>query len=818
MTQPLAVVNETEAFLAGFSGKFLIRLLHRGYDEATKQPERLKPRQFYISQGELADLLPTLHGLNDGRSPDHQFNVFMCVNDPGGLYAGKSSIYEMRAIYQDADVEATALIEPEIAGQRAHIVLQTSPGKRQRFWHTASIEPHRQPSIHEQMVARHHHDPSTEGPQRLVRMPGFLNWKKDYLPNGVPVSIVWPISGLPPLTREQVFKHFGQREHGDLGDPNLASGNANIQQSGDLPKGSNVAVLKDHPKWGARDRQVDAEHRRAAAHETPSHTLRTDDLLIALSAIDPDTHRNEWRRVLAALHYMAGGREWGKDIAERWSAMALYRFDAKGFEGHWAGLSNEVAHPAHWGTLQNMTAQAKHDDDARARLQSTSFAEFQVEHGPFLDYEIQQVDYPDIEEREDTRLKIVRLHSKINMRTLHQACGYQVYYDMFQQEIMVESSEDKEPKPISKQHHTQLYSMGLDTKYRVSLQMIRDLTGALAQDRKRDPVVEYFNKLAPWDGVKRLDTVFQDHLGAPDRPSIRETFTLMMCAMVRRSFVDRVKFDLMPIMEGKQAAGKSKVFEVLMPDKDWFGTGPKLSEEDKRLYPALRGKLVIEFAELAGHRKTDVETIKRLVSQGVDECTENYATAKTRAPRRCVFIGTTNERRYLRDLTGNRRHPIIPVSGELNIPKFIAVRDQLWAEALVREKEVGDLRLSPEAEADMVLLQEDRRDIDSEALAALESLRAFKEGFISTDTLWEHLDLSHNDRSKRTAHHKMAMKQLRDSLELEGWEYTPYWNGSKTIRAHVKRNQTKRGALPEITFNGREFTSTGTDDIEDILK
>lgn len=816
MTQPLAVVNETEAFLAGFSGKFLIRLLHREYDEPTKQPERLKPRQFYISQGELSDLLPTLHGLNDGRSPDHQFNVFMCVNDPGGLYAGKRSIYEMRAIYQDADVEATALIEPEIAGQRAHIVLQTSPGKRQRFWHTASVEPHRQPAIHEQMVARHHHDPSTEGPQRLVRMPGFLNWKKDYLPNGVLVSIVGSISSHPPLTREQVFKHFGQRENGDLGDPNLASGNANIQQSGDLPKGSKVAVLKDHPKWGARDRQVDAEHRARDAHEIPSHTLKTDDLLNVLSLIDPDTHYGEWRRVLAALHYMAGGREWGKDIAERWSALAIHRFETKGFEGTWAGLSDGVANPAHWATLRWTVEQERFDNVSRARRKSASFASFEEKYGKSLDFDFRQTNYPQSEVLSNGRIGVTR-DSQENIAVLHAECGYTVHKDTFHNCVMVTSADFPEPRRLNEDHIITMHSRAQRTGYKPSRLMIRELTQNIASERKRDPVREYLGSLPDWDGIERLNTFFQRHFDTPDTPSVREVFALLMMAMVRRTRKDLVKFDLMPILEGKQGWGKSTVFEAVLPDPSWFTRSCNLSDEQKRLYGSMQGKLIIEFQELAGLRKTDSETVKKLVSQGTDEWIANYAVEVTTAPRRCVFVGTTNEAQYLRDLTGNRRHPIIVVNKELNTDAVKAERDQLWAEAVFDEEYFGELRLSPKAIADMERLQEDREEMNSEVRSIVRELTDIKEGFIQIESIWDRLDVPFNQRSKRNREMQSLRRDVETKLNNSGWSKpATYKHNGVPIWAHVKR--IKKGPVPEIKFDGKKLAPYNTDDIEDILK
>ncbi|MCM1293769.1 MAG: virulence-associated E family protein, partial [Bacteroides sp.] len=72
--------------------------------------------------------------------------------------------------------------------------------------------------------------------------------------------------------------------------------------------------------------------------------------------------------------------------------------------------------------------------------------------------------------------------------------------------------------------------------------------------------------------------------------------------------------------------------------------------------------------------------------------------------RQCVFFGTTNERFFLKDETGNRRFPIIPIKPELRkhgnewFNELKGERDQLWAEAYSLWKQDYKLFLPEEME------------------------------------------------------------------------------------------------------------------------
>jgi hypothetical protein len=137
------------------------------------------------------------------------------------------------------------------------------------------------------------------------------------------------------------------------------------------------------------------------------------------------------------------------------------------------------------------------------------------------------------------------------------------------------------------------------------------------------------------------------------------------------------------LLSPKQGTGKSSLVEALSPFHEWFGQ-VDLTGKDDDVYRAIRGKVVIELPELRGLAGRDAQSTKALMTQQVDRHIPKYKEFEVATPRRAIFIGTDNRRRFLTDPSGNRRWAPIRVamtSEFIDHPKFTAERDQYWAEA-----------------------------------------------------------------------------------------------------------------------------------------
>ncbi len=222
-----------------------------------------------------------------------------------------------------------------------------------------------------------------------------------------------------------------------------------------------------------------------------------------------------------------------------------------------------------------------------------------------------------------------------------------------------------------------------------------------ADDRKYHPIRDYFSALPEWDGVKRVDTLFIDYLGAEDNGYIRAVIRKTLCAAYMRVHDPGIKFDYMPVLNGPQGIGKSTFIANL--GMEWFSDSLNLSDmNDKTAAEKLQGYWIIEIGELAGMKKADLDKVKAFISRTDDKYRASFGRHVTSHPRQCIFFGTTNsDNGYLRDITGNRRYWNVKVTGKCGKKPWDMTRevvDQIWAEtaALVRDGE--SLYLPPELE------------------------------------------------------------------------------------------------------------------------
>lgn len=231
--------------------------------------------------------------------------------------------------------------------------------------------------------------------------------------------------------------------------------------------------------------------------------------------------------------------------------------------------------------------------------------------------------------------------------------------------------------------------------------------------RKQINVVKEYLQGLKWDGEERLDTLFIDYLGAEDTEYVRAATRKVFTAAVARAILDGVKFDYMPIIIGKQGIGKSTMLSML--GKDWFSDS-LTSFEGKDAAEMIQGTWINEIGELTAMSYSETNSVKQFLSKTHDIYRAAYGRRTQEYPRRCVFIGTSNNTEILRDRTGNRRFwpidtEVIPKKKNVweDLPKEV---DQIWAEAYVRFMLGEKLYLPPEIEKAAREQQEKHEDAD----------------------------------------------------------------------------------------------------------
>lgn len=188
-----------------------------------------------------------------------------------------------------------------------------------------------------------------------------------------------------------------------------------------------------------------------------------------------------------------------------------------------------------------------------------------------------------------------------------------------------------------------------------------------------------------WDSVPRLDTLLIDYFGAEDSPYVRAVARKTLAAAVARVMEPGVKFDSMLILSGAQGIGKSTFFRIL--GKDWYSDS-LATFEGKEAAELVQGYWILEAGELAGMNKSEMNTVKQFLSKTEDVYREPYGRRTKPFPRSCIIVGTTNDKEFLKDRTGNRRFWPVDLGKREPTKRIFAQlaeeTDQIWAEAVVR--------------------------------------------------------------------------------------------------------------------------------------
>lgn len=289
------------------------------------------------------------------------------------------------------------------------------------------------------------------------------------------------------------------------------------------------------------------------------------------------------------------------------------------------------------------------------------------------EYNLQMASQYKVDEHEENVFRILQRHPTLKNS---------YYFDEFENKYM-STFQNTKPEPANEDECIKI-KMLLQREFRFSKVSTAAVKSAMRLYLKTVPrrnfTAEQLAKLE-WDKTPRVDTFFMDIYGADDNEYNRAASRIFWLQIANRVVNPGCKVDIMLILEGAQGIRKSTSLRTIATPEYFTEAGSDISKKD--FFIKLKSKMIVEFGELNTFSKADQNQLKEVISTQVDQYRDLFQPEDTPHPRTCVFVGTTNDRHYLKDETGARRY--MPVECQsVDIDKLTEFRDQYFAEAYSR--------------------------------------------------------------------------------------------------------------------------------------
>ena len=246
-----------------------------------------------------------------------------------------------------------------------------------------------------------------------------------------------------------------------------------------------------------------------------------------------------------------------------------------------------------------------------------------------------------------------------------------------------------------------------------SVMKLVDCLALVMEERTFHPVREYLEGLS-WDGTARLDRLLVTYQGAADNEYTRAVSRKTLVAAVARVMTPGIKYDTVLVLIGAQGSGKSTFIKTL--GGQWYSDSFGRLDTNGAV-ENIQGVWLMEMGELAALKKTEIEVIKHFISKDKDDFRPAYGRRVQSFPRQCIFIGTSNNDKFIQDTTGGRRWWPVPVikaglyKGRV-FNELYRQRAQIWAEAVAAWKAGEDLHLDEQLEEMAEAMQADHTEKD----------------------------------------------------------------------------------------------------------
>lgn len=499
----------------------------------------------------------------------------------------------------------------------------------------------------------------------------------------------------------------------------------------------------------------------------------------ALAAIDNETDGglgyDEWRNIIAGIHYATGGSDEGYVLALEFSQRSpKFEDEAELRDKVWGWLSSR---PPSVAPITSATVFAKAREAGWSDISVDDFRDLTVtEEGE----PVEETELPLPTFKRDGNGRIEPVVNNLALAIdRSDFTGYDVRWDEFREEmIWTPHAEPGAWRAFEDRDYTEIRKRVENSGFKsVAKEMVRDVIHHRATGNPIDTAMTWLDGLV-WDGVPRIEAFLTRACGVEDEPYHRAVSLYAWTAHAARVLKPGCQADMVPVLiSPEQGLRKSSLVAALVPE----GMARLLSfnkkEEDRARL--LRGCLVAEIAELDGLRTREIEEIRAWVTRRVEEWTPKYKEFAKRMPRRLVLWGTSNRVELFDDPNEERRFLPVVVN-RADVEWVEATRDQLWAEARVRFEAEGVLWQEAERLGRERYQQHRIVDTWEEALVewanrpSLDGVKPAEVGFGVREAMSEALGLT--DRTVKRADEMRAAK----ALKAAGFEKRSEWREGRS--------------------------------------
>lgn len=171
-----------------------------------------------------------------------------------------------------------------------------------------------------------------------------------------------------------------------------------------------------------------------------------------------------------------------------------------------------------------------------------------------------------------------------------------------------------------------------------------------------DPFIEYFNALPDWDGETDYIGMLSETIKTTKKEEWEICFRKWIVAYVGCIIKPDTINHTAIVFAGKQGIGKTTWLEKLVPAalKSHLFSGT-INPENKDALIHLSECILINLDELENLNKTEIGSLKSLITLPSVKIRRPYMRNNELSPRRASFCGSVNNMQFLNDPTGSRR-------------------------------------------------------------------------------------------------------------------------------------------------------------------